>query len=86
MRGLKIEKNRVILYETVVFEVLAPKVFRVRTGGWVTMSTRKAINKGLETFGFDGVRASIKKGVLCINYETGESIPVDGERVCNALK
>jgi hypothetical protein len=85
-KGLKILNDKVILYNTAVLSVLAPKVFRIETGGWVTMSTRKAINTALEHFGFKGIRAHITKGTLYLSYESGETLPVEGSRVFCALK
>ena len=82
-KGLKIETNKITLYDTVVLEKSFNEV-KVKTGGFITASTRKAINTGFELFGLD-FKASIKGGVLYV-AAGGKSFPVEGELIYRITK
>lgn len=62
------------LYNTVVFTCdtregkngKLTRSIQFSHGGWITMSTRRAINKGLEAAGIDG-KCFIKRGEMYVN-------------------
>lgn len=66
-KGLKISNERAVLYRTMVAE-RDSRGMTLRHGGWITMSTAKAINTALKTWGEPG-HVYRKKGVMY--YEAG---------------
>lgn len=79
-RGFKIIKleDRTIghLYSTSVC-VKAGREITLKHGGWVTMSTRKAINSTLESVGHSG-RVFIRKGTMI--YSDGQvELPIHNQ-------
>ena len=73
------------LYNTVVFTCEPMKgptgvqasAVQFAHGGWVTMSTRKAINKGLEAAGINA-KCFIKRGEMFVNIG-GKVYAIDAE-------
>lgn len=65
-----------ILYETAVL-TLRGRVVRLAHGGWITPSTRKALNTALEEAGLRG-RVAIRQGEMWWDVEGESHCVVEG--------
>lgn len=61
-KGLKIQENKVILYNTIVFS-LDGNTVTLNNGGWITASTRKAIMTAFDRHNIKG-HITIRKGEM----------------------
>jgi len=78
--GYKQLGTNAYLYNTKVAE-LHGDLLELRTGGWVTQSTAKAINATLKDWGIDHIWVNRVKGTMVATLKDSERVPFVDDRI-----